>query len=403
MSRRQISAILITLLFANNCLTTAVSHASKHKPTLAQIEAAKKAEAIKQKAAEAAALKLKRAQGNLKALSIIANKARAKYQVAQKELAIADGELKAAELYFKEALAAVAATNREIGKLAVNAYTSGGALSDLEAVLDANGPQELIDRISTLENLGMKNKTALSRFQAAEVISRQAKLRAERARLIQKSITEKVAIAKKEADDAQAGQQREVDKLQAVQDKLQRELSSAKQVRITLEQKRQLAILEETRATEAGKVSGQSKVWKTGGPGGKSTFRSNAAMREKAVDFAKRQVLSKKPYVWGSEGPNSFDCSGLVYAAYKSAGLGWPVWDRLNSGLYYTYTKQIPISEMEPGDLIFYSYKGTISTIHHISIYAGNGMMWEARSTASGLRYSNIYSVPGMMPYAGRV
>jgi cell wall-associated NlpC family hydrolase len=114
-------------------------------------------------------------------------------------------------------------------------------------------------------------------------------------------------------------------------------------------------------------------------------------------------VLAGKPYVWGSEGPNSFDCSGLVYAAYKYAGLGWPIWDRLNSGLFYTYTKQIPLADMEPGDLIFYSYKGTQSTIHHISIYAGGGMMWEARSTATGLRYSNIYSVSGMMPYAGRV
>lgn len=123
----------------------------------------------------------------------------------------------------------------------------------------------------------------------------------------------------------------------------------------------------------------------------------------KVVEFAKKQVLAGKPYIWGSEGPNAFDCSGLVYAAFKSVGLGWPIWDRLNSSLYYTYTKQIPIAEMQPGDLIFYSYKGTQSTIHHISIYAGNGMMWEARSTKTGLRYSNIYSVEGMMPYAGRV
>ena len=92
-----------------------------------------------------------------------------------------------------------------------------------------------------------------------------------------------------------------------------------------------------------------------------------------------------------------------MYAAYKYAGLGWPSWDRLNSGLYYTYTKQIPIADMQPGDLIFYSYKGTQSTIHHMSIYAGNGMMWEARSTKTGLRFSNIYSVDGMMPFAGRV
>jgi cell wall-associated NlpC family hydrolase len=184
---------------------------------------------------------------------------------------------------------------------------------------------------------------------------------------------------------------------------LQRDLASAKKVRITLEQKRQLAILEETRANEASKVKNQSKIWRAGGPTGKSTSRTTEAQRLQAVEFAKKQVLARKPYVWGDEGPNAFDCSGLVYAAYKSAGLGWPIWDRLNSGLYYTYTKQIPLSEMQPGDLIFYSYKGTISTIHHMSIYAGGGMMWEARSTKSGLRYSNIYSVPGMMPYAGRV
>lgn len=396
------AALIITAaLFMNFSIDESV--ASKHKPTLAEIEAAKLAETLKKREAAAAAARLSKAKGNLKALTNIANSARAKYQSAMRELAIANTSLQKAETHYQEAVVAVASTNNEIGKLAINAYTSGGGLSDLEAVLSANGPQEMMDRLSTLENLGVKNKSALKRFKAAQAISQEAKALAEIARSAQVKVTEKVALAKREADQAQSAQQREVDKLQAVQDKLQKELSTAKNVRITLEQRRQLAILEESRANEASKTPGQSKVWKTGGPNGKSTFRTTPEMRAKAVDFAKRQVLAKKPYVWGSEGPNSFDCSGLVYAAYKSAGLGWPNWDRLNSGLYYTYTKQIPLADMEPGDLIFYSYKGTISTIHHISIYAGNGMMWEARSTASGLRFSSIYSVPGMMPYAGRV
>ncbi len=399
--KRHYALILTGALLLNLSIDNAI--ATKHKPTLAEIEAAKQAESLKKRQAAAAATRLKKALGNLKALSKIANEARAKYQAAMSELAIANASLKKAEAHYQEAVAAVTATNTEIGKLAINAYTSGGGLSDLEAVLSANGPQDMIDRIATLENLGVKNKTALQRFKAAELISKEAKALAEIARVAQVTVTEKVAIAKREADEAEAAQQLEVDKLQAVQDKLQRELSAAKNVRITLEQQRQLAILEETRANEASRTPGQSKVWKTGGPTGKSTFRTTPEMRTKAVEFAKRQVLAKKPYVWGDEGPNAFDCSGLVYAAYKSAGLGWPIWDRLNSGLYYTYTKQIPLAEMEPGDLIFYSYKGTISTIHHMSIYAGNGMMWEARSTKSGLRYSNIYSVPGMMPYAGRV
>jgi cell wall-associated NlpC family hydrolase len=396
---KKIAFVVVLALLA----PMSVGSASNHKPTLAQIEAAKKAEAAKKKAAADALKRLERARGNLRALTAIAKAADAKYLAARNELARATAKSNAAAQVYQEAVASVAFTHREIGKLAVHAYRTGGGLTDIEMLLDANGPQEIIDRISTLDNLGAANKTALSRFKSAEDKAQKARVIADAAREVQRVVTIRVADAKKEADDARAEQQKEVDKLQAVQDKLQRDLASAKKVRITLEQRRQLAILEETRANEATKVTGQSKIWRTGGPTGAKSSRTTQAQRLQAVEFAKRQVLAKKPYVWGDEGPNSFDCSGLVYAAYKSAGLGWPIWDRLNSGLYYTYTKQIPLAEMEPGDLLFYSYKGTISTIHHISIYAGNGMMWEARSTKSGLRYSDIYSMPGMMPFAGRV
>ena len=392
-----------TIILLALSVQAAPSHATSHKPTLAQIEAAKKAELAKKKIADAALKKLAAAKGNLKLLSAIANQAQQKYMAAKADLLIATRELNSANEIYLSAVAEVSATHREIGKLAVHAYMSGGGLSDLESILSSTGPQELIDNLSTLENLGVGNKTSLKRFKAAEDIAQRAKAVAEVAKVKQAEVTVRVAAAKKEADDAQAEQQKEVNKLQAVQDKLQRDLASAKKVRITLEQKRQLAILEETRANEATKVTGQSKVWKTGGPTGAKSSRTSEAQRLKAVEFAKRQVLAKKPYVWGDEGPNTFDCSGLVYAAYKYAGLGWPIWDRLNSGLYYTYTKQIPLAEMQPGDLLFYSYKGTQSTIHHMSIYAGNGMMWEARSTKSGLRFSDIYSVDGLMPYAGRV
>ena len=379
------------------------SYATSHKPTLAQIEAAKKAELAKKKIADEALKKLARAKGNLKLLSVIADQALRKYVSAKAELLIATRELNSANESYLSAVAEVSATHREIGKLAIHAYINGGGLSDVESILSSNGPQEMMDNLSTLENLGAGNKTSLKRFKAAEDVAQRAKVIAEEAKKKQALVTERVAVAKKEADEAKIEQQKEVNKLQAVQDKLQRDLASAKKVRITLEQKRQLAILEETRSNEASKVKNQSKVWKTGGPTGATKSRTTEEQRLKAVEFAKRQVLAKKPYIWGSEGPSSFDCSGLVYAAYKYAGLGWPIWDRLNSGLFYTYTKQIPIAEMQPGDLIFYSYKGTQSTIHHMSIYAGGGMMWEARSTATGLRYSDIYSVAGMMPFAGRV
>ena len=401
MSHRS-KALALAVIFGLT-LSTTPAIAATPKPTLAQIEAAKKAESAKKKIADEAAKKLAAANQTLRTLTAKANAAQALYTKAKQELATATAAANAAAEYARETQLAVAEAHRVIGKLAANAYIMGGSLTDIEPLLSANGPQDLIDQISTLDKLGMQNTVALERYRAAEVIARAAKVKADEAKIVQETATAKVASAKKVADDARTLQQKEVNKLQAIQDKLARELASAKKVRITLEQQRALALLEESLANTAATTGGQKKVWPDIGFKGRSTIRTNDAQRAVAVAFAKKQVTARKPYIWGSEGPNSFDCSGLVYAAYKSAGLGWPNWDRLNSALYAGYTKHVSLNELVPGDLLFYSYKGTISSIHHISIYAGNGMMWEANSKDKGLLYSNIYSVKGLMPFGGRV
>ena len=389
-------------IIAGLTLTTTPAIA-KPKPTLAEIEAAKQAEAIKKAAADAAAKKLAAANLTLKQLTGRANAARALYVKAQKELAVATAQAVAAAKHAAETAAAVEEAHRIIGKLASNAYILGGNMSDIQPLLSSNGPQDLVDQLSTLNTLGARNTTALERYKAAEVVAKAAKKKADEAKAVQEVATAKVAAAKKVADDAQALQQKEVNKLRAVQDKLMQELASARNVRVTLEQQRQLALLEEDQANTAANTINQAKVWPDLGFTGRSTIRTTEAQRLTAVAFAKKQVLARKPYIWGTQGPNSFDCSGLVFAAYKSAGLDWPNWDRLNSALYAGYTKHVGLTELQPGDLLFYSYKGTISTIHHITIYAGGGMMWEANSKGKGLLYSNIYSVKGLMPFGGRV
>lgn len=398
---RRKSVIALALMGA---LTLASTPAvAKPKPTLAEIEAAKKAEAAKKQAADAAAKKLASANLTLKQLTAKANEARALYLSAKRELDVATAAANAAAAHAAETALAVADAHKTIGKMAASAYILGGSLTDIQPLLSSNGPQDLVDQLSTLNTLGARNSTALDRFKAAEIVAKAAKKKADEARAVQATATAKVAAAKKVADDAQALQQKEVDKLRAVQDKLMKELTSARKVRVTLEQQRQLALLEESQANTATTTINQAKVWPDRGFKGRSTIRTTEAQRLAAVEFAKKQVLARKPYVWGSEGPNSFDCSGLVYAAYRSAGLGWPNWDRLNSALYAGYTYHVPLTQLQPGDLLFYSYKGTIGTIHHITIYAGNGMMWEANSTKTGLKYSNIYAVKGLMPFGGRV
>jgi cell wall-associated NlpC family hydrolase len=394
---------LISLAIIAGLTLSATPAIAKPKPTLAEIEAAKQAEAAKKAAADAAAKQLAAANLTLKQLTVRANSARALYVKAQKELAIATAQAVAAAKHAAETAAAVQEAHRIIGQLAANAYILGGSMSDIQPLLSANGPQELVDQLSTLNTLGARNTTALERYKAAEVVAKAAKKKADEAKAAQVTATAKVAAAKKVADDAQALQQKEVNKLRAVQDKLMQELANARNVRVTLEQQRQLALLEESQADTAANTINQAKVWPDLGFKGRSTIRTTEAQRLAAVAFAKKQVLARKPYIWGTQGPNSFDCSGLVFAAYKSAGLEWPNWDRLNSALYSGYTKHVSLTELQPGDLLFYSYKGTISTIHHITIYAGGGMMWEANSKDKGLLYSNIYSVKGLMPFGGRV
>ena len=377
--------------------------ANKPKPTLAQIEAAKKAEAEKKRLVDAATARLNKANLTLRQLAAVANAARVKYEAAKRELAIATKEAQAATAAYNTAVSEVKAAHDAIGRLATNAYIMGGGFTDLDSILHSDGPQDLMDRLSTLDSLGAQNTQALFRFKAAEQAAQKAKKAADAAQAAQEVATKKVEAAKIEADAARNKQQKEVDKLQKIQDQVLRELNSARKKRVTLEQQRQLALLEETNSSIANNTAIYTRVWPDIGFKGRSTSRSTPEMRAKAVEFAKRQVQARKPYIWGDEGPNAFDCSGLVYAAYRAAGLGWPNWDRLNSSLYFSYTKHVPLSQLEPGDLLFYSYKGTVNTIHHITIYAGNGMMWEANSKGKGLLYSNIYSIKGLMPYGGRV
>jgi len=405
-SSRSAAGLLACVLAFTFVATPIEAQSATRKPTLEEIKAAKDKEIAKANEAAKAKAKLATAANQLRALTVKANAARAVYLREQAALVVAIKKAEKAAKKEKAAIAAVADANMRIGKMAANAYIMGSGFTDFDSILNANGPQDLADRLSILDALGEGNSTVLARLKIAQAAAAEAKAEADAARAEQAVATARVAAAKKVADSARAEQQVEVNKLEKIQAQIIRELSSARKKRVTLEQQRQLAILEEELANRAGQTTGQAKIWPVSGVGfsnGRSTFRTSESQRSEAVAFAKKQVLARKPYVWGNEGPSSFDCSGLVFAAYRSAGLDYTQWDRVNSRIYYSWTKRVPLSELVPGDLIFYSYRADISTIHHITIYAGNGMMWEAHNTKKGLLFSSIYSIQGLIPFGGRV
>jgi hypothetical protein len=93
---RPITLFTLTVSLVFSSAITVPLSATSHKPTLAQIEAAKKAELAKKKIADEALKRLAKARGNLKALVQLANAATAKYQQAKADLVVAEKESQAA-------------------------------------------------------------------------------------------------------------------------------------------------------------------------------------------------------------------------------------------------------------------------------------------------------------------
>jgi peptidoglycan DL-endopeptidase CwlO len=91
-----------------------------------------------------------------------------------------------------------------------------------------------------------------------------------------------------------------------------------------------------------------------------------------------------KPYVWGAEGPDSFDCSGLVQWSFAAAGIRMP---RVSQQQWFA-GPHVNYSDARPGDLLFWHYDPTDPTdIDHVAIYAGNGMMLVAPHTGDYVKY----------------
>ncbi|MFN2494984.1 MAG: C40 family peptidase [Pseudonocardiaceae bacterium] len=118
----------------------------------------------------------------------------------------------------------------------------------------------------------------------------------------------------------------------------------------------------------------------------------------RAIGFALGEV--GKPYVWGAEGPHSYDCSGLMMRAYESAGVTLP---RTSRQQYWAGT-QLPVRQAQPGDLLFWGYDtADPDSIHHVAMYLGNGQMVEAANPGVPLRQRAMsFDEPGLMPLAVR-
>ncbi|GIG70719.1 C40 family peptidase [Phytomonospora endophytica] len=108
----------------------------------------------------------------------------------------------------------------------------------------------------------------------------------------------------------------------------------------------------------------------------------------KAAQWALKQL--GKPYQWSEEGPNSFDCSGLMWAAYRSVGISLP---RIANDQYHqTSDEPIGVEYLLPGDLIFYGDRpGDWTSVYHVGMYIGDGKMVQAPTAGDVVKVSPVW------------
>lgn len=140
-----------------------------------------------------------------------------------------------------------------------------------------------------------------------------------------------------------------------------------------------------TEANKFGRRRGKAVIGVTESSSGGSSGSSNNSTANKAVELVKKQL--GKRYVWGATGPNTFDCSGLMQWVYKQYGVNLP----RTSSEQSRHGKTVSKSNLQPGDLVFFSTTGT-GKVSHVGMYVGGGNMVHAANPSKGVRTDNINS-----------
>ncbi|MFF9568145.1 NlpC/P60 family protein [Streptomyces sp. NPDC014685] len=241
----------------------------------------------------------------------------------------------------------------ELGSYAAAQYRAGGISPSVQLALSSD-PDQYLERAAFVDRVGDRRAAALDRVR--KQVARIAEVRSR--------ADEKLTVL--------AARQAELKKQRAT---IRAKLADAQRLLARLSPPERAAYEE----------SGH------GGSGGtdaaaRGPVRAPNARAAAAVAFAHGAI--GKPYVWGSTGPSSFDCSGLTQAAWRSAGVSLPrtTYTQINAG------QRIPRSQLAPGDLVFF-YSG----ISHVGLYIGNGQMIHAPRTGSTVRIAPI----DQMPFAG--
>ncbi len=110
---------------------------------------------------------------------------------------------------------------------------------------------------------------------------------------------------------------------------------------------------------------------------------TSSALAEDVVDFAAR--LIGRPYVWGAEGPNAFDCSGLMQYVHQEFGVKLP-----RRAIDQSRVGNAAGRRLQRGDLLFFANDSRKSLVTHVGVYEGRGVMIDASKRHGRVRRDKL-------------
>lgn len=255
-----------------------------------------------------------------------------------------------------------------VDELARSAYTSGGVDTSLQVLL-ADDPNEFLAQAAALDQVAMSQASSLRKTQTARLRLAQAEAELKQKQDSAKSVRNEMKDAKEEANE----------RLNAAEGVLSG-LEAEERARIAqLAAKERKAALAAAAAAARQIDQSQSQGQQNGPSAGGGGF-SGGGRAATAVRYALAQVGDR--YVAATSGPNTFDCSGLTMTAWRQAGISLPHY----SYSQYSKSRKIPLSQAQPGDLIFY-FGGSV---HHVGMYIGNGKMVHAANPDEGVVITDV-------------
>ena len=284
------------------------------------------------------------------------------------QIKASNDRVKALQAGIKKQQAQVDAVKRQIGSLAVAGYQTSGMTTTAQLLLSTN-PDQFLSQASTAQAYAGQQNSALRKFQTAQ------------GKLADLQASEQTELAALQAVQAQQnGLKKQIQVNLDAAEKVLGKLSDAERARIQAENDREAEEARDQRPSRSGRLDDDDNEELPNVP---ASGRAAAA-----VSYAMAQLGD--PYVWGADGPSSFDCSGLTMAAWSRAGvsLSHSSKAQINEG------RRVSKSQLQPGDLVFF-----YSPISHVGMYIGNGRMVHASRPGKPVKTESI----DVMPYSGAV